>query len=399
MSTRFRYRASTARGEVVEGVLEAASRDDVLDQLRNRHLHAVAVEALEPTFGARSRSRLGRGAAVSRWARNFATMLSAGTPVERALRVSSEQAGHDHLAEVLATVRTDVQGGQTLSVALARHPALFPTVVPAMAQAGEASGAMGDVFAQVADYLEEEAELRSQVRSALIYPVLMGAVAALGVAVLLLFVVPRFATILEDLGGAMPLTTRVLIGSGSFLGSYWWLLLGLAGASVAGVRAWLQEPANRLAWHRRRLELPVLGELEWKLLTARYSRVVGLLLTHGLPLLPALHIGRNSVENLHVGEGLDRSAASVAQGQSFAESVKGVLPELAVELLAVGEESGELDTMCVRVATTYDKEVRRSMKVAVSLLEPVMILVFGGLVGLVALAMLQAIYSVNANLS
>ena len=165
------------------------------------------------------------------------------------------------------------------------------------------------------------------------------------------------------------------------------------------VRAWLQEPTNRLAWHRRRLELPVLGELEQKLLTARYARVVGLLLTHGLPLLPALHIGRNSVENLHVGEGLDQGAASVAQGQSFAESVKGVLPELAVELLAVGEESGELDTMCVRVATTYDTEVSRSMKVAVSLLEPVMILVFGGLVGLVALAMLQAIYSVNANLS
>jgi type II secretory pathway component PulF len=227
----------------------------------------------------------------------------------------------------------------------------------------------------------------------------MAAVAAVGVAVLLLFVVPRFAGILEDFGGTMPLTTRVLIATGAFVGRFWWLLLGILLVSVLGGREWLRRPANRLRWHRSRLTWPVLGDLELKVLAARFTRTLGLLLTHGLPLLPSLRIARASVENLHVGQGLERGTAAVAEGHPLAESVRKTLPPVAVEMLAVGEESGQLDGMCVRVADTYDKEVRRTVKVAVSLLEPAMIIVFGVLVGLIALAMLQAIYSVNINLS
>jgi general secretion pathway protein F len=394
---RFRYRAATPRGEVVEGVLEARSREELLDQLRNRELHAVSVEEL-PAAPARSARRFGRPASVAHWSRSFATLLGAGTPVERALRISAEQASDGGLAEVLDAVRRAVSEGDDLSTALARHPRWFPSVVSAMARAGEATGALGEVFEHVADYLEEDAELRSQVRSALVYPALMAAVAAVGVTVLLLFVVPRFSVILEDLGGDLPLSTRILIFSGTFLGRWWWLLLGLGAATALAARAWLRVPGNRQAVHRRRLTWPVVGDLEQKLVTARYARILGLLLGNGLPLLPSLRIGREAVENLAIGEGLDRGMAAVAEGQSFASSVRGVLPPLAVELLAVGEESGRLDALCQRVAASYDKEVRRTMKVAVSLLEPAMIIVFGGLVGLVALAMLQAIYSVNVSL-
>ncbi len=398
MSTRFRYRASTHRGEVVEGVSEASTRDQLLTQLRERELHVVSIEEVAPA------RRLGGGrfrreAAVTRWSRSFAALLGAAMPLERALRVSAEQSGHEGLARVLGEVREAVHAGQSLSDALSRHPRWFGAVMPAMARAGEASGALGEVFEQVADYLEEVAELRSQVRSALIYPALMAAVAAVGVAVLLLFVVPRFAGILEDFGGTMPLTTRVLIATGAFVGRFWWLLLGILLVSVLGGREWLRRPANRLRWHRSRLTWPLLGDLELKVLAARFTRTLGLLLTHGLPLLPSLRIARASVENLHVGQGLERGTAAVAEGHPLAESVRKTLPPVAVEMLAVGEESGQLDGMCVRVADTYDKEVRRTVKVAVSLLEPAMIIVFGVLVGLIALAMLQAIYSVNINLS
>jgi len=398
VSTRFRYRASTSRGEVVEGVSEAASRQQLLEELRRRDLHAMSIEEIAPAGGRRDRFP-GRNAAVARWARNFAALMSAATPLDRALKVSADQAGHEGLARVLEEVRDAVQSGDSLSDALSRHPRWFPPVIPALARAGEASGALGEVLEQAADYLEEVEELRSQVRAALIYPALMSVVAAVGVAVLLLFVVPRFSVILEDLGGSLPLTTRALIAAGGFLHGFWWLVLAILLAGVSGGRGWLRRPANRLRWHRSRLGWPVLGDLELKLMAARFTRTLGLLLSHGLPLLAALRIARASVGNLHVAAILDGGMSAVAEGHPLSEGVRKALPPLAVEMLAVGEESGRLATMCMRVADTFDKEVRRAVKVAVSLLEPAMIVIFGVLVGLVALAMLQAIYSVNTNLS
>jgi len=398
VNARFRYRASTGRGEVVEGVSEAASRQQLLDELRRRDLHAMSIEETVATR-ARRETFPRRSAAVTRWARNFAALVGAATPLDRALRVSAEQSGHEGLARVLEDVRDAVQAGESLSDALSRYPGWFPPVLPALARAGEASGALGDVLEQAADHLEEADELRSQVRSALIYPALMSVVAAVGVAVLMLFVVPRFAGLLEDLGGSLPLTTRALIGTGAFLHRFWWLLLALLLAVGLGGREWLRRPANRMSWHRSRLGWPVVGDLEAKLVAARFTRTLGLLLSHGLPLLSSLRIARASVGNLHVAAVLERGTTAVAEGHPLSEGVEEALPPIAVEMLAVGEESGQLAAMCLRVADSFDKEVRRAVKVAVSLLEPAMIVAFGVLVGLVALAMLQAIYSVNANLS
>jgi type II secretory pathway component PulF len=383
---------------VVEGVSDAVSRKQLLDELRRQDLHAMSIEEMQPALGRRDAFRR-RGAAVTQWSRNFAALVGAATPLDRALKVSADQSGHEGLARVLEDVRAAVQSGESLSDALSSHPRWFPPVLAALARAGEASGALGEVLEQAADYLEEVDDLRSQVRTALVYPALMSMVAAVGVAVLLLFVVPRFSGILEDLGGTMPLTTRALVATGAFLHGYWWLVLALALAAGVGAREWLRRPANRLRWHRSRLGWPVLGDLERKLAAARFTRTLGLLLSHGLPLLVALRIARASAENLHLVAVLERGSTAVAEGSPLSQSVAAALPPLAVEMLAVGEESGRLATMCLRVAETFDKEVRRGVRVAVSLLEPAMIIVFGVLVGLVALAMLQAIYSVNTNLS
>ncbi|HSH76614.1 MAG TPA: type II secretion system F family protein, partial [Longimicrobiales bacterium] len=268
MSTKFRYRAATDRGEVVEGVSDSVSRDELLEELRGRELYALSVE--ETGAPSRAERRWGREAAVTRWARSFATLVGAGTPLDRALDVSARHAGHEAMTAVVLSVRDGVRGGASLSEALARHPRWFPDVVPAMARAGEASGAMGEVFEEVADYLEEVAELRAQVRSAMIYPALMATVAALGVAVLLLFVVPRFADILADLGGSMPLTTRMLIASGTFLGRFWWLVLGVLAGGVTAWGVWVRRPGNRQRWHHARLAVPKLGDLELQLLSARF---------------------------------------------------------------------------------------------------------------------------------
>jgi len=396
VTARFRYRASTGTGEMVDGVVEVASRQGLLDQLHRRNLYPVEIQEMVPASGRRQR-QIGRRTALTRWARNFSALLSATTPVDRALEITGDQAGHAGLARALAEVREAVRGGDDLSTALARHPSYFPAIVPAMTSAGEASGALDTVFEQIADFLEETEELRSQVRSALLYPALMAVVASLGVAVLLLFVVPRFAGILEDVGGSLPLTTQILIWIGQVVSRFWWLL-GLVAAVliVVGVERFRRPEAQR-RWHAWRLRLPVFGDLERKLLTARFTTTLGLLLRNGTSLIPALHIARASVTNLAMATALERVTRSVSEGGSLARASRETLPPLAAQMIAVGEESGRLEDMCVRLGRTYEGEVRRSVKTAVALIEPVMIIVFGALVGFVALAMLQAIYSINTN--
>ncbi len=396
MTVRFRYRASTGTGEMVDGIAEVGSRQGLLEQLRRRDLYPVDIQELTPS-GMRRQRQLGRRTAVTRWARNVAALLGATTPADRALEVTAEQAGHEGLTGVLIDVRQAVRRGDDLSTALAQHPGYFPSIVPAMVQAGEASGALDSVFEQVADYLEETDELRAQLRSALLYPALMAAVAAIGVGVMLLFVVPRFAGILEDVGGSLPLTTTMLVAAGDLVSRFWWLLILLSiGVGFAAVELYRQ-PENRRRLHARRLRWPVVGDLERKFVTARFTRTLGLLLRNGLSLIPSLRIARASVANVHIVTELEAATRAVAEGRSLAQAVRATLPPLAVQMLAIGEESGRLEDMCLRVAETYDKEVRRALKTAVALIEPVMIVVFGALVGFVALAMLQAIYSINTN--
>lgn len=396
MTSRYRYRASTAGGEVVHGVAEVASRQALLEQLRRRELYPVAVDELPAGNGRRQR-RLARRTAVTLWARNFATLLGAAVPVDRALETTMVQTGHDGLTEALAAVRGAVQGGTHLSDALARHPAYFPTIVPAMVRAGESSGALDVVFAQLADYLDETAELRAQVRTALLYPALMAVVASLGVAVLLLFVVPRFAVILQDVGGSLPLSTLLLVWAGEALSGYWWLWLPLTAVLLVGLVELMRRPDVTRRWHRWRLGFPLVGDLESKFIAARLTRTLGLLLRNGLPMIPALRVARSTVTNVVVLRQLDDAIAAVSEGGTLAASLQPVLPPLALQMLAIGEESGGLEGMCLRIADTYDGEVRRAVRSGVALIEPAMILLFGALVGFVALAMLQAVYSINTN--
>jgi general secretion pathway protein F len=235
------------------------------------------------------------------------------------------------------------------------------------------------------------------VRSALLYPVLMAVVGTLGVIVLLGFVIPRFAAILSDVGGSLPLTTRFLMMASAVVTKGWWAWL-LLGAIVAyGVPTLLRRPAARRRWHGTRLDLPWIGDLERKYVTSRFARTLGLVLRSGIPVLPALKIARASAGNVVVREGLDRAAAAVSEGSALAPALTNTLPPLAVQMIAVGEESGHLEELCLRVADTYDGEVRRALRTAVALIEPAMILLFGALVGFVALAMLQAIYGINLN--
>ena len=395
MTVRFRYQAATLDGHTVEGVVQAASRQSVLEELRRRQLYAVTVDEATPDRVARAGRRLGRRAAAALWTRNVATLLSAGVPLDRALAFTAQHASHDGLAEAVRQARRAVQEGASLADALARHPRYFDPLFVAMVSAGESSGALEIVFDRLSEHLEEGAELRSQVRTALLYPALMAVVGCIGLGVLLGFVIPRFAGILADVGGTLPLSTRLLLAASTVLTKGWWAWLLLAVAAAYALPQVLARPETRRRWHGARLAWPWLGDLELKYATAQFARTLGLLLKSGVPALPALRIARASVTNLIVQAGVDRAAGALAEGSALAPALAGTLPPLALQMIAVGEESGRLEELCLRVADTYDGEVRRALRTGVALLEPALILAFGALVGFVALAMLQAIYGIN----
>lgn len=397
MTARFRYRAASAAGQVVEGVLQSPSRQTAIAELERQHLYLVAIDEVVVGGPALPARRLGHRAAVALWTRSAATLLGAGLPLDRVLAFTATHAGHAELSEALRQVRRAVQGGSSLADALAHHPRFFDSLFVATVSAGESSGALEAVFTRLSEHLEESAELRSQVRSALLYPALMALVGGLGIFVLLGFVIPRFAAILSDAGGSLPFTTRFLMTASAVVTQGWWAWLLLGAVAAYALPTTLAQPAARRRWHAARLELPWIGDLERKYATSRFARTLGLVLRSGIPVLPALKIARASAGNMVVRDGVDRAAAAVAEGSALAPALAGTLPPLAVQMIAVGEESGHLEELCFRVADSYDGEVKRALRTAVALIEPAMILLFGSLVGFVALAMLQAIYGINLN--
>jgi type II secretory pathway component PulF len=265
-----------------------------------------------------------------------------------------------------------------------------------MAAAGEESGALDQAMARLADHLDESNDLRGQVRSALIYPAIMAVASAAGITLLLAFVVPRFAGMLAETGGTLPFSTRALVGLSRVVTRWWWLWLMLAASIFTAARAWLGDAANRRRYHAARLTWPVVGAIETSFATARFVRAFGMLLGSGMPVVGALRIARGTVSNLALGASLDQAAEDVSHGGRIAAALSPVLPPLAAQLIAVGEETGRLPDLSRQAADTYDRELKRALRSAVALIEPVLILFFAVLVGFVALAMLQAIYSVNA---
>jgi general secretion pathway protein F len=396
MTVQFRYRAATQEGQLVEGVLHAPSQQTVLEELRRQQLYPVEVARLSDARERPRLSSLGRTPALALFARTLATMLGAGVTLERALAFAAQQARHADLAVAARQVHEDLTGGASLAAALTRHPKVFGSLFVAMVLAGEESGELDESLARLADHLDELVELRAVIRSSLLYPAIMTVASCTGITVLLLFVVPRFVAMLEETGGALPLSTRVLVGASTLFVGEWWLLLLLGIAGTVAARSWLARSENRRRWHAWRLSWPLVGDLEIKYATARFTRALGMLLRSGQPMLPCLRVARATVSNVALSAKLERAAESVSHGEGVRAALTGTLPALATELIGVGEESGQLDELCLRIAEAYDKEVRRTLRTLVTVIEPALILFFGLVVGFVALAMLQAIYSLNA---
>lgn len=399
MSLAFRYRAATVAGELVEGTLVADDERTALDELRRQALVPVSLEGAQAPARALRLRGPSVADAVAGAMRTMAALSAGGAPLDRVLDFAARHAAHPRVGDALAAVRRDVQDGQSLATAMRARREVFGTMAPAMVRAGEESGSLDAALARLADHLERARALRTQLRDALLYPAILAIVSGTGVVVLLTFVVPRFVAMLADGGGTLPWSTRLLVGASHVVTGAWWLWLALLVGLGLGVPALLRDDALRRRLHAARLAWPVAGGLELAAATARFTRALAALLQGGAPLLASLRIAREGVDNLALGARLDAAIGRVERGDRLAASLDGVLPPLATQLLAVGEEGGALDAMAARAADTYDAEVQRGLRTLVGLVEPVLILAFGGLVGFVALAMLQAIYSINASVT
>lgn len=398
MTTRFRYRAANPEGVVTEGNVSSQSRAAALDDLRRQKLFPIEIEEDKSTVISGMRGAIGRRAALVLWTRSLATMLGGGINLERALAFSSGQERNEEMARAIAAIRADVHRGVALSAAMRKHDRLFGGVQIALTAAGEETGALASVMAQLASHLEEEEELRKRLRSALLYPALLALVTMLGLLVMVVFVVPRLAAMLDEAGGTLPISARFLIGVSTFVLNWWPIGLAITLLIAWEFRRWTKVPANRARWHSMRLRIPVSGEMEREFATARFTRTFALLLSNGTPILSALRISRASVSNEFLGAALERAISGVSQGRGLSAELAGVLPPSALQLFSVGEESGRLGELSLRAAEGYEADLARRLRDSIALIEPALILVFGGIVGFVAIALLQAIYSINGRL-
>lgn len=424
----WRFRAADAAGREVEGDVRAATAADALSQLREQSLWVIELLPVGAPTAARqvsgtadsgwqARVATAVGTRWARWSgqdvealavltRVIATLLAAGVPVERALDYASrdgDDAGEGGAAgaasrtwrALFAAVQRAVRNGVPMSEAMAREPGLPPVFAPSVA-AAEASGTLSQTFQRLAEVLERRAQVAARVRGALVYPLVLALSSTIGTLVMLLVVVPRFATLLSDTGQALPLSTRALLAVSVFLTRGGWLLFPALLVALVAFQRRLQDPDRRMDWDGRRLRWPVLGAFERQRDAARYLGTLALALDAGVSLLRAMQLARGTVHNRAYAARLTPAEARVRDGAPLSDALSGELPSLAQQLLQAGEAGGALAPLAARAADAADEAAERQLSRLVSLIEPAMILGFGGIVALVAIALLQAIYGLNA---
>jgi general secretion pathway protein F len=403
--TRFRYRAVNAAGDLVEGEIDGQDQGAVIEQLRGQGHLPLATEPLapgaedpgsallrrlrQPVFG----GRIGRRE-VALITRQLATMLDAGLTIDQSLRFLVELADSEALRRLLTDLLARVQSGSTLADACAEHE-VFSRAYVSLVRAGEAGGALHEVLARLAAYLENAEKLAEQVKSALVYPIILLVVAGLSIVVLLTVVVPQFTPLFESAGAELPLLTRIVVGAGEVMQRWWWLLLlALVALGWLGRRL-LQRPDSRARIDRALLRVPLLGGLLTRIDTARLARTLGTLLANGVPILNALAIATQTLGNAALREALGETATAVKEGKGVADPLAGSgrFPPLAVRLIAVGERSGHLEAMLLKVADIYDGEVRSTVDRLMSLLVPALTLGLGLVIAAIIGAVLMAILS------
>ncbi len=398
---RFVYKAVSPDGEVIEGETQASSRQAVIDRLHaDGHVPIKAEEsrrAAANTTGLPEffRPRHVRPEDLLLITRELATLLQAGLPLDRGMSVMLELAPAGPVRDLLEEVRERVRGGATLADAMAEHQNVFPNYYVGMVRAGEAGGTLEAVLTRLADTLERAAALRDSVRAALRYPALVVIMAIISLMVLMTVVIPEFRPLFEDAGAAMPVSTQLVIGVSDFLAAYWWLIALAAVAAGLMLRQHNRTAEGRLRWDAWVIRSPVFGDLLTKIEVARFSRTLGTLLSNGVSVLNAMTMTNETLDNRAFAAAAAQAQNRLAKGEGLAEPLAetGVFPGLALQLIRVGEETGRLDSMLLKIADIYDGEVKSAIQKMLSLLVPLVTLGLGILIAGIIGSMISAIMS------
>ncbi len=397
----FRYKAVAPSGEVLQGQMDAESMEDVIARLQDQGNLPLEAESAEGGAGV-GLSAMFRPSGVSQtevgqFTEQLATLLGAGLPLDRALQVQVELGEKERFRRLVGRIRDDVRGGTALSEALDRQHGVFSRLYINMVRAGEMGGTLDQTLARLAEYMERSKELKSSIVSAMIYPCILLVLAGFALIFLLLFVIPRFTPIFEELGGELPMLTQIVLALASSLRYGWWaMVLGAIGV-VYYFRTQFSNPNTRLKWDARLLKVKGLGDLLAKIDTARLSRATGTLLENGVPLLGSLSIARNVMTNTVLSSGVEEASKQVKTGGSLAHALAEdkQFPRLALQMISVGEETGQLDGMLLKVANTYDKEVRIAIDRLMAAFVPIVTILIAGFISMIVLSMVMAIMSMN----
>src|SRR5215510_5408209 len=398
MPQAYDYQVRDRTGTLVTGQMAGDSETLVLQRLREMGMTPVQVKKASSGLKMEINLRPGRVKLkqIAVFCRQFATMVNSGLPILRALSILTDQTENKELAKVLVQARTDVENGSSLSAAMGKHPKAFNNLFISMIKAGETGGVLDDVLLSLADQTEREVELRRQIKSAMTYPVVVVALVLLILGAMLLFVVPQFETIYTQLNGTLPLPTRVLLGVSSAFRKYWYIVMLLTGVGAFLLRRYKRTDAGRARVDAAKIRIPVFGPLFHKVALARFSSTLAMLLRAGVPILQALDNVKETVNNQVIAAAVEDVKTSVREGESIAKPLAKhkVFPPMVVQMLAVGEETGAVDTMLDKVAEFYNNEVKATVEALTSLIEPLLIAVIGGCVGAAVIALYMPMFNI-----
>lgn len=400
----YQYRAADHAGKIVEGVIEAEAEQSVVRRLHEMGCTPLRIalpgdrataekRALKPLF---SRHKVSQSQLLQ-FTRELATLLAAGLPLDRSLSMLGNLAQGEEFTKALGTILESVRAGKSLAASMGEHGEIFPKLYVNMIRAGEAGGIMEGVLRYLAEYLESSQALKEEIKSAMIYPLILIGASGVSLIVLFVYVVPRFSTMFKDNVKALPFMTKVVIEFSNMLTQYGWMVLLALIAVVAGGIYYWRTPEGRAECDRFFLRAWLFGDLVGKFETARFARTLSALLRGGVPLLEALGTVQGVVGNRLLARAIGQIQVRVREGKGMARPMgeSGLFPPLALNMIAVGEETGKLDSMLAEVSGFYDQEVKRTTKRLTSLMEPALILGMGLVIGIVVISMLLAIFSIN----
>jgi type IV pilus assembly protein PilC len=386
----YAYSAINSLGVESSGQLTASDVAAAREQLRQRGLRPVSLSEVGADATADRKRKKVKPRSLQVFSRQFATMIDAGLNVVGALVILEQQTDDKELALVIREVRADVEGGMLLSQAMARHPKVFDRLYIAMVEAGEAAGILDTVLDRVAVQIEKEMKIKRRVKGAMVYPTVVLVFAVLVLIGMLMFLVPVFEGIFSDLGGDLPFLTKIVVAASDIVRGYWFILFPLIGGSVYGFRRWKRTPSGRQVWDRFKLRAPAgIGKVVLKVTMARFSRTLATLVAAGVDIIKALEISGSTAGNWVVESALADVRAQVHQGVPIAQPLveNPVFPPLVSQMVRVGEETGELERMLDKIADFYEDEVDTSIAALTSIVEPLMMIGVGAIVGIIVIAM------------